>query len=228
MNKNDSLLEFFSAQGAEIHYGLFLVNFLLAALLAHLLGRAYARFGHSLSNRELFARNFVALTMTTMLIITIVKSSLALSLGLVGALSIIRFRAAIKEPEELSYLFICIAVGLGLGAQQTIITLIAFVLLVGVLALGSLVRGRDPGPNLYLTLSSPRGSGSGLGDLLAGLQRHARAVKLKRFDESDDHTEASFQVAFQNVAQVEACLRHFRATLGDTRVRFVDERGIGN
>ena len=42
MNKNESLLQFFSAQSAEIHYGLFLINFLLAALLAHLLGRAYA------------------------------------------------------------------------------------------------------------------------------------------------------------------------------------------
>ena len=40
----------------------------------------------------------------------IVKSSLALSLGLVGALSIVRFRAAIKEPEELVYLFLIIAI----------------------------------------------------------------------------------------------------------------------
>ena len=43
--------------------------------------------------------------MTTMVVITIVKSSLALSLGLVGALSIVRFRAAIKEPEELAFYF---------------------------------------------------------------------------------------------------------------------------
>ncbi len=54
----------------------------------------------------------------------IVKSSLALSLGLVGALSIVRFRAAIKEPEELVYLFLIIAVGLGCGANQLIITTI--------------------------------------------------------------------------------------------------------
>jgi len=52
----------------------------------------------------------------------IVKSSLALSLGLVGALSIVRFRAAIKEPEELIYLFLIIAIGLGCGANQLIIT----------------------------------------------------------------------------------------------------------
>ena len=55
--------------------------------------------------------------MTTMLIITVVKSSLALSLGLVGALSIVRFRAAIKEPEELAYLFLTIAIGLALGRE---------------------------------------------------------------------------------------------------------------
>ena len=53
-----------------------------------------------------------------MIIITIVKSSLALSLGLVGALSIVRFRTAIKDPEELSFLFISIAIGLGMGANQ--------------------------------------------------------------------------------------------------------------
>ena len=48
-----------------------------------------------------------------MLIITVVKTSLALSLGLVGALSIVRFRSAIKDPEELLYLFFSIAIGIG-------------------------------------------------------------------------------------------------------------------
>jgi len=57
----------------------------------------------------------------------IVKSSLALSLGLVGALSIVRFRAAIKEPEELVYLFLIIAIGLGCGANQLTITIIGII-----------------------------------------------------------------------------------------------------
>ena len=52
-----------------------------------------------------------------MLIIFVVKSSLALSLGLVGALSIVRFRSAIKEPEELTFLFLNIALGIGFGAN---------------------------------------------------------------------------------------------------------------
>mgnify|MGYP001086895244 CR=1 FL=1 len=61
-----------------------------------------------------------------MLIITIVKSSIALSLGLVGALSIVRFRAAIKDPEELTYLFLIIGLGLATGANQIVIAIVAF------------------------------------------------------------------------------------------------------
>ncbi|MCI0696355.1 DUF4956 domain-containing protein [candidate division KSB1 bacterium] len=91
---------------------------MFSAVLAYLLSLVYAQYGHALSNRKMFARNFVMITMTTMLIITIVKASLALSLGLVGALSIVRFRAAIKEPEELAYLFLAIGIGLGFGADQ--------------------------------------------------------------------------------------------------------------
>ena len=53
-----------------------------------------------------------------------VKSSLALSLGLVGALSIVRFRTPIKEPEELVYLFLAISIGLGYAAGQILITTI--------------------------------------------------------------------------------------------------------
>src|SRR6056300_1641973 len=70
--------------------------------------------------------------LTTLLVISVVKSSLALSLGLVGALSIVRFRTPIKEPEELAYLFVSIAVGLGLGANQRLATVASFL---GIIAL---------------------------------------------------------------------------------------------
>ena len=57
-------------------------------------------------------------TLTTVLVIVVVESSLALSLGLIGALSIIRFRTAVKTPDEIAYLLFCIAVGVALGARQ--------------------------------------------------------------------------------------------------------------
>lgn len=62
------------------------------------------------------------IAVTTMMVISVVKSSLVLSLGLVGALSIVCFRTAIKDPEELAFIFLTIALGLGFGANQTRVT----------------------------------------------------------------------------------------------------------
>ncbi|MCP3917131.1 MAG: DUF4956 domain-containing protein [bacterium] len=130
------------------------VNLLLAGAMAHALGFVYVRCGRSLSNRRAFARTFVLLACTTTLIITVVKSSLALSLGLVGALSIVRFRAAIKEPEELAYLFLTIAIGLGLGANQLQVTIAAFALIVAFVFASRVGRGVRSDHDMLLTVTS--------------------------------------------------------------------------
>ena len=132
----------------------FLFNLFLAAILSYILQKVYIRLGSSISNRSAFSENFVLLAITTMLVITIVKSSLALSLGLIGALSIVRFRAAIKEPEELAFLFLAIAIGLGFGADQKIVTTLSVLFITLVLVIRRYVR-KGPGeasqlePNLF-------------------------------------------------------------------------------
>ena len=120
----------------------FILNALLAALLSWILSLFYRKYGLSVSNRRQFANNFMLLALSTMLIIFIVKSSIALSLGLVGALSIVRFRAAIKEPEELTYLFLVIGIGLGMGANQPAITVVGFVLILALLYIQVSMRKR--------------------------------------------------------------------------------------
>ena len=122
MKKTD--LDFFLNQNIQIDLTNFIFNLFAAIILSFLIQLTYNKTSKSLSNAENFSRNFVILGLTTTIIITIVKTSLALSLGLVGALSIVRFRAAIKEPEELVFLFLIIAVGLGCGAGQINITVV--------------------------------------------------------------------------------------------------------
>ena len=103
----------------------------LGGLLALYLRFLYRHCNSSFSGADSVARIFPLLTMVTIGVIAVVKSSLALSLGLVGALSIVRFRAAIKEPEELVYLFLCIGVGLALGAEQPLLA-VAKVIVLGI------------------------------------------------------------------------------------------------
>lgn len=125
MNNNSILspndLNFFVNQNIDIDFISFLISLLCAVILSYLVQLFYNRYATTLSNRKEFSKVFVILGVATSIVIMIVKSSLALSLGLVGALSIVRFRAAIKEPEELVYLFLIIAIGLGCGANQLII-----------------------------------------------------------------------------------------------------------
>ena len=116
MDKNN--LNFFMNDTIQIDLNSFVLSLICSVILSLLIQLFYVKFSSTLSNRMNFSKNFVILGTTTCIIIVIVKNSLALSLGLVGALSIVRFRAAIKEPEELVYLFLVIAVGLGCGAGQ--------------------------------------------------------------------------------------------------------------
>lgn len=204
----------------------FALSLCLAAVLGMFLGQAYVHFGQSLSNRRLFARNFVLLAVTTTLIISIVKSSLALSLGLVGALSIVRFRAAIKEPEELAFLFLAISIGLGLGAGQALVTIVALVIILGLIALRSLVRRKPDQPNFFLTVTSPSPAKLGPQQILGALAKAGAQAQLKRFDETPDRIEAAFVVDFQDASRLESFAAQVRNLNPQVQVSCLDDRGL--
>jgi hypothetical protein len=204
----------------------FILSLLTAALLALALGLAYVRFGSSLSSRRQFARTFVPLAVTTALIISIVKSSLALSLGLVGALSIVRFRAAIKEPEELVFLFLAISVGLGLGAGQGLITVVALAIILGLIALRKLTRESPTARNLFLTITHPEPDRLSTVQILEVLSNAGIAASLTRFDESPDFLRASFQVNVRDAKQLESFSRALRARCAGVDISCLDDQGI--
>ena len=188
---------------AQISTFEFIISLALTALTAYILKKVYVRFGQSLSNRSIFANTFVPMAMTTMIIITIVKSSLALSLGLVGALSIVRFRAAIKEPEELVYLFICVAIGLGYGANQITVTIVGFLMVVIAIALIRKSAFKVEKSNvMYLTISKKSDARLDIEKILEVLEKNSFEVDLKRLDESPTANEVSFVTSFQLKTQL--------------------------
>lgn len=200
----------------------FIFSFIICAALSFLLGRIYVKYGNSLSNRKSFSRNFIVLAITTMFIISVVKSSLALSLGLVGALSIVRFRSAIKEPEELTYLFLTIAIGLGCGAGLTILTLVAFVGFVIVIWFNSRFHKDMDAQGLYLTVASQSPGAVDLAKIVAELKKYASAIKLKRSDENTGSMEASFYVEFDDMAQLEQTKNALKNIHPSVSVTFMD------
>ena len=203
------------------------VSLAVAALLGVLLGQAYIRFGQSLSNRRVFARNFLLLTVTTTLIITIIKSSMALSLGLVGALSIVRFRAAIKEPEELAFLFLAIGVGVGLGAGQGLLTVVAFLAILGLIVIRGLARKAPDQPNLYLNITSSAPGKLTAVQILETLGASGARASLKRYDETPDALEASFLVDFKDAGMLQQFSTRLRELSPEVRISCLHDDGIG-
>jgi hypothetical protein len=101
-----------------------LFSFFMCVLMSFIIRDLYIKRSFSLTGKMHIGSIIPILSAVVFLVIVVVKSSLALSLGLVGALSIVRFRTPIKEPEELVYLFLAIAIGLGYAAGQILITTI--------------------------------------------------------------------------------------------------------
>jgi Domain of unknown function (DUF4956) len=134
---------------------------------------------------------FILLIPSMILIITIIKSSIALSLGLVGALSIVRFRTPIKEPEELLYLFVAIAVGLGLGANQLLATIIGFAAIcLGMIPAAFLNKSAKSAQSIFVDLSFPKESGGiDTDDVETTMNKLGYTYGIKRINASAGHTE---------------------------------------
>lgn len=207
----------------NVPFGEFLFNVLVTALLAGLLRLFYIRYGDALSNRRRFGANFMPLALGTLLIIMIVKSSIALSLGLVGALSIVRFRAAIKDPEELTYLFIAIGLGLAGGANQPILAIVAFVLIVGLLLVSKLLGRRQPfrsEDRLFININTDQ---EDLKKITAILSDALPYVELKRMDTLEQGLDLSFVCRAESIDQIDRVRLELQKLSKGTRLSVIDQ-----
>ena len=130
INELEKIFNLYNNENSTNDIFVILLNYLLCVVCAFIIKIIYENKSNSLSGKFHIGTILPILSQIIFLIILIVKSSLALSLGLIGALSIVRFRTPIKEPEELIYLFFSIAIGIGFGAGQTMVTSIIFIFII--------------------------------------------------------------------------------------------------
>ncbi len=189
----------------------FVINILITIVLAYIMGLIYSKYGNSLSNRKKLMQTFVLMAVTVMLVISIVKSSLALSLGLVGALSIVRFRTAIKEPEELVYFFVAIALGLGMGANQRLVTLIGVIVIILYIVIQNINSVKNTvQQNLIVTISNTSDKTLDENKIIGLLEKHCSKIDLRRLDEVGNITELSLNVEFNDFESIIKAKKRFK------------------
>ena len=202
-----------------------LVVFGSGTLAALVLAWHFTRFSSTTGDRRQLARTFLFLLLTTILIVSVVKASIALSLGLVGAMSIVRFRTPVKEPEELAYLFLAIGIGVGLGAGQVGVTLMAAAFIGILTALPGARGGATDGKGMYLVVNW-RDGGNGtqmLEQLRTTVDSYAVRSELKRFDSRAGEIEATLFVADIDPRKVPALLHDLRQLGDDPGVLLLDQ-----
>ena len=171
-----------------------LYSFFMCVIMSFILRDFYIKRSFSLTGKMHIGSIIPVLSAVVFLVILVVKSSLALSLGLVGALSIVRFRTPIKEPEELVYLFLAIAIGLGYAAGQILITTI-LVLLIFCMIYIWLSNRKIAKTSEYNLVVKWEKEGVAFDDILKEISPIVQNLKLVRLDKSSlDNTSVMLVV----------------------------------
>jgi|TARA_B110000902_G_scaffold26670_1_gene28985 hypothetical protein len=216
---NDLTNQFGSGESSIVD---FLINIFITIILSYIIGMVYSKYGNSLSNRKKLTQAFVLISVTVMLVISIVKSSLALSLGLVGALSIVRFRTAIKEPEELVYFFIAIAIGLGMGANQRIVTLVGALVIILYIVIQNINTVKHAvQQNLIVTISNTSDKGLDENKIIELLKEYCSKINLRRLDDINNSTELSLNVEFNDFESIIEAKKDLKS-IGDIQFSFIE------
>jgi uncharacterized membrane protein YhiD involved in acid resistance len=148
----------------------------------------------------------------------------------VGALSIVRFRTPIKEPEELAYLFLAIAIGLGLGADQRLPTIIAGATILLAIALLRSFKKTEPGKNLFLSIEweNSKNKDSPLIDVNRVIAKHVGGAELRRFETQEKENEATYHVNISATHNLSMLVDELQEKFPRIRVTFIDQNQISS
>ena len=206
----------------EINFGAFILNLLITAIIAYIIKLFYIKYGRAISDRRKFSNNFIPLAIGTLLIITVIKSSVALSLGLVGALSIVRFRSAIKDPEELTMLFLIIGFGLMGGADKPVLSLISFALILPIFYFNSLMsKNKGTVTNkAFLNVSTKTNDVSAI---TSSIEPHTSYLEIKRIDSDNEGMNASFYCTVKGPDQLQKIMDAVKTNDPSATVSFVEQ-----
>ena len=194
MNFNDIFKSSFLENVTSVN----ILDILIAIVLAFALGLfiflVYKKTFSGVMYSSSFGVTLIALTMITTIVILAVTSNVVLSLGMVGALSIVRFRTAIKEPLDLAFLFWSIAVGIILAAGMIPLAVIGSVV-VGVILLVFVNKKPHVSPYIVVLCCEDSSSESAA---RAFLEQHVQRCIVKSKSAQQGRIELNLEVRLKD------------------------------
>ena len=173
-----------------------------------------------------FVNSLVLLTMITAVVILTIGSNLARAFGLVGAMSIIRFRTAVKDTQDIVYIFFALSIGLasGCGAFTVAVT--------GTLCVGAVIftfarMGASGAKTEYLLEVSYSGNGDGNPTYMPVFRRYCRShhvINTRSSGADDERLEIAYYVRLRDKQESDRFVRELRRSNGVNQVNlYFDE-----
>lgn len=192
MNKNQ-LLEYLLETNTSISWQQALFALLMSLVMGLWLYSVYRVTYRGTVYSKSFNQMLALLCVITTAVMLVISGNLALSLGMVGSLSIIRFRTAVKEPRDIAFLFWAVSIGLACGAEFYLAGALGSVLIAIVLAVANL--------DLYDSVSYllvVRGQQPDLDAVQAALKPLVRASRLRMRSAASAGEEATFELRLKS------------------------------
>lgn len=198
-----------------------LLSFVLGTFVAWL----YQMTHRGLSYSRNMVHSIVLLSMIITMVMLVVGDSIARAFGLVGALAIIRFRTVVRDARDTTFIFLALAVGISVGAQQHAVAILGSVM-IGIVATtlqfsGFATKHSDTG------MLRVRGAGTVSGAVEQVLTNWCRTHELVALRQGDagEQSEFSYEIRLFHPAEREDLLRAVRAVEGTTQVTVaIEER----
>jgi len=210
--------------GLSLEPAQLIANLIVALVCGLLISISYRVTSESLNYSPTFVRACVALPMITALVIMVIGNNLARAFGLVGAMSIIRFRTAVKDVQDIVYIFFALAAGMASGVGFSRIAAAGTFLIMSVLVILHLVRYAQPSKNqfvLQLHCALPEGEAPYV-PVFRSWNAKTRLTNMRSLDAGSSF-ELTFYVEIRGAERRNALMRELSRTPSISNVRLYFE-----
>lgn len=217
----DEILNYFYTNSADLGINTIIVIMLGGLVIGAFIYLTYFITYRGVAYNAKFNASLVIILLICVVIMLMISSNIVISLGMVGALSIVRFRTAVKDSRDTVFIFWAIAEGLSVGSQNFKLALVT-TLFIGIVIAGvSFIPG---GRNKYLMIVRGREESIDNSELMAAIRKAAPYIKLRSANKEESHQEMIFEVRVRGELAVEKMDQVFDVK-GVKAVNWVAESG---
>lgn len=204
-----------------INFGTFftiILNMAVAVLVGYLIFRIYRKYYNGVIYSRTYGLTLVGMTILTCMVTLAISTNIVISLGMVGALSIVRYRTAIKEPLDLLYMFWAITSGITVGANMYVLVAVGFLVMY---IFVSVTFGKKAVANTYILMVRYEGDENISDNIMREFNSMKHTVKSKLYKNGTYEMTVEVTCKEEQLSFVERIER----VMGVTQVSFVKYNG---